>query len=340
MIAVAVTESSQVADARRRAGGIAGLLGFDSVAAGRVAIGVTELATNLVKYGQSGEMLLGTFEDETGTGVEVVALDKGPGFSNVGQSLRDGHSTGGSAGTGLGAVRRQSQAFDIVSWPGRGTAILARFTDGRLDPARDAAFPRAGAVAIPQRGEDVCGDTYAIRMRPTGWTVLLADGLGHGPHAAQASQEAVRLFEKRPDDMPNEILSSVHAGLRHTRGGAVSVVRYDAEQGTVVFAGIGNVAGAIVAGAEIKRTVSLPGTAGHVARRIQSFEYPFSADSSMVVYSDGIGTSWSLGSYPGLTGAHPTLTAAVIYRDFNRGRDDATVVVAQGLSLDTPQGTL
>ena len=109
----------------------------------------------------------------------------------------------------------------------------------------------------------------------------------------------------------------------------MSVARFDAHRDNVVFAGVGNVTGADVDGAEIKRTVSLAGTAGHVARRIQSFDYAFPPGSAMVICSDGIGTSWSLSSYPGLLSAHPTLIAAVIYRDFSRGRDDATVVFAR-----------
>lgn len=330
MIAVPVTESSQVGDVRRRAATLSQGLGFGEIAAGRVAIAATELATNLVKYASSGEMLIGTFEDESGSGVEIVALDRGPGFANIKQSFRDGYSTGGSPGTGLGAVRRQAQTFDIVSWLGRGSAILARFTgEVAREPTGELAAVQIGAVAVPLQGEVVCGDSYAVRLRKTGWTVLVADGLGHGPMAAQASGEAVRIFSKKGDEAPHEILASVHAGLRHTRGGAVSVARYDADRDVVAFAGIGNVAGAIITGSEIKRTISLAGTAGHVARRIQSFDYPFEPGSALAMYSDGIATSWDLSAYPGLTEAHPTLIAAVIYRDFGRGRDDATVVVAR-----------
>ena len=336
MISVPVVESSQVADVRRRASVLSHTFGFDETAAGRVAIAVTELATNLVKYGASGEILLGTFDDETGAGLEVIALDKGPGFSNIPEMMRDGHSTGGSAGTGLGAIQRQTQAFDIASWPGRGTTILARFVrEAKSGKARagETFHPLFGGVAIPLRGEIVCGDAFATRSDANGWTMLLADGLGHGTSAAQASNEAVRLFHASETDDPSEILAAVHAGLRHTRGAAVSVARYEADRAAINFAGIGNVAGAIVLGGEIKRTVSLVGTAGHVARRIQSFTYPFPPSSSMIMCSDGIATSWSLAAYPGLLGAHPSVVAAVIYRDFARGRDDAAVLVARNNPL-------
>ncbi len=330
MIAIPVTESSQVADARRRAVAVAQGLGFDAVAVGRVSIAVTELATNLVKYGTAGEILIDAYEDETGAGVEVIALDKGPGFSDIAEALRDGHSTGGSAGTGLGAVRRQSQEFDIASWPGKGTAILARVeARPRSRTTPDVGPPRFGAVVVPLQGEPVCGDACVTHRHAAGWTVMVADGLGHGPSAAQASEEAVRIFGKHRDEPPAEILAAVHAGIRHTRGGAVSVARYD-EGRDLAFAGIGNVAGAVVGGGETRRTVSLAGTAGLVARRIQTFTYPFPSGSLFVLCSDGIGTAWSLDRYPGLVGAHPSLVAGVLYRDFARARDDATVLVARG----------
>lgn len=338
MISVPVTEASQVADVRRRAVAIAHRLGFDETASGRVALVTTELATNLVKYGSPGEILLCAFEDETGAGVEIVALDKAEGLGNIDEALRDGHSTGGSGGTGLGSVQRQSQVFDIASWPGRGTAVLARI-QAQPQPAKAGlgASPLFGAVAVPMRGEVECGDAYCVRSHGgtstgQGWTVVVADGLGHGVHAAEASSAAIRVFRDHEHEAPGEILDAIHAGLRHTRGGAVSVARYDAKQATLVFAGIGNVAGAILAGGETKRLVSLSGTAGHVARRIQEFEHPFGPDAMLVMCSDGIATSWSLDRYPGLTGAHPSLIAAVMYRDFARGRDDATVLVARGFA--------
>lgn len=328
MIRISVTEASQVAEARRRAVGIAQALGFDETAAARVAIVVTELATNIVKYGVSGEILVGTFEDGTGSGVEVLALDKGPGLSDTGSAMRDGHSTGGSAGEGLGAVHRLSDTFDIVSRPGLGTAVLVRLSPVRQATSHDV--PCFGAVTVPLKGETANGDGYALRERPDGWTAVVADGLGHGPDAAKASEEALRLFRKHQDEKPAAILSTIHAGLAHTRGGAISVARYERDRATLVFTGVGNVAGGVISGAMTKRTVSLAGTAGQAVRRIQEFEYTMRPEDLFVLCSDGIATGWSLDAYPGLGSAYPTLVAGVIYRDFARARDDATVLVVRG----------
>ncbi|WP_027171747.1 ATP-binding SpoIIE family protein phosphatase [Methylobacterium sp. 10] len=328
---VTVTETSQVAEARRRAVAVAQTNGFDETAAGRVAIVVTELATNIVKYGVPGEILVGTYDDSTGAGLEILALDKGPGFTDLGSAMRDGHSTGGSAGEGLGAVRRLSDAFDIATRPGSGTAVIARLSGSHRAAATALTdLPAYGAVTVPLRGEIANGDACGIRKRADGWTAIVADGLGHGPEAAKASEEAMRVFVRHWDAAPGAILTAVHAGLRHTRGGAVSVARYDRDVGILTFAGVGNVGGAVVAATVTKRTVSLAGTAGHAARRIQEFVYPMRPDDLFVLCSDGIATGWTLDAYPGIAAAHPSLVAGLIYRDFARARDDATVLVVRG----------
>jgi len=330
MLSVPVTEISQVAEARRRAAIMADGLGYDETATGRVAIVVTELATNIVKYGGPGEILLGAYEDETGHGFEMLALDKGDGMASPARAQADGHSTGGSSGNGLGAVRRQAQAFDIASWPGLGTAVLARVGPR---PARggdvDAAVPSHGAAARALKDEAVSGDVHCVLRDRQGWTMLVADGLGHGPQAAIAADAALALFRRHSGEAPAAILAAIHDGLGHTRGGAVSVCRLDPQAGTAVFCGIGNVAGAVVTGGTTIRTVSLAGTAGHVARTIREFTYPFGPGSLFVMQSDGVATGWSLERYPGLGYAHPSLIAGVLYRDFGRPRDDATVLVCR-----------
>jgi hypothetical protein len=96
----------------------------------------------------------------------------------------------------------------------------------------------------------------------------------------------------------------------------------------VTFGGIGNVAGVLVSGNELRRMVAIPGTAGYNVRKIQSFQYPL--ESGLVILcSDGVSTSWTLDRYPNFVAAHPTLIAAVLYRDFSRRRDDATVLVGK-----------
>ena len=330
MRSIAVREESQVAEARRGAVAIAQSLGFGEEDAGRVAIVATELATNLIKHGTGGELLVGAFEDRTGHGVECLALDKVPGMADVAASLRDGHSTAGSAGTGLGAITRGSHVVDIYSRPGLGTAILVRLGQGRPARAKPTPEPLSGAVNLPKRGEEACGDAWCIKSHASGFKLMVADGLGHGPIAAEAAHAAVRVFIADPSPAPGALLERMHAALRPTRGAAIAVADVDLGRGHVVFAGIGNIAGVVISGEESRRMVSHNGTVGHVAKRVQEFTYPFEGSPLVVMCSDGLGTSWTLDRYPGLRLRHPALIAGVLYRDFSRGRDDVTVLVGRG----------
>ena len=95
------------------------------------------------------------------------------------------------------------------------------------------------------------------------------------------------------------------------------------------YAGLGNIAGAIVGDAPVRHMVSHNGTAGHEARKFEEFTYPWPEGALVVVHSDGLATHWDLGRYPGLMQREPSLVAGVLYRDFSRRRDDVTVVVVR-----------
>jgi anti-sigma regulatory factor (Ser/Thr protein kinase) len=328
MIAVTVQDPSQISETRRKASDIAERQGFGDVDAGRVALVATELASNILKHGGGGEILIGTFEDTDQTGVELIALDKGPGMLDVAACLADGYSTAGTAGKGFGAIVRLSHHVDVASWLGVGTAVLSRLRQGQPN-GEPRAVPRTGAVSVPMPGELVCGDSWSVSTGPEGPpTLLLADGLGHGPDAAEAAVEAVRLFHRFGGHQVPALLDYVHGGLRATRGAAVSIARLDEASRKIIFSGIGNVAGVLLVNGELRRMVSMPGTAGHNARRIQSFDYPFPA-GLVILHSDGLASSWTLQKYPDLAAKHPSLIAAVLYRDLARHRDDATVLVAK-----------
>jgi anti-sigma regulatory factor (Ser/Thr protein kinase) len=106
-------------------------IGLDEAQAERVAIVVTEACTNLLKHASGGEVLVRTTGDGDPNGrpeLEILVLDQGPGMANLQQCFRDGFSTGGSPGHGLGAITRLSAESDLYSDVGRGTALLARWS--------------------------------------------------------------------------------------------------------------------------------------------------------------------------------------------------------------------
>jgi anti-sigma regulatory factor (Ser/Thr protein kinase) len=328
MKSVGVNDQSGVAEARRAATDLAQRVGFTETDKGKLALVATELSTNLVKHGSGGEILVGTYEDNESQGIEILALDKGAGMSNVAACLEDGYSSAGTAGRGLGAVIRQSHFVDIGSWPGVGTAVLARVAPESSLANKPPTVPTWGGVSIPKPGEDVCGDAWNVSNTGHVRTLLVADGLGHGPEAAEAAVEAVRLFHRYNGHTVSNLIDYVHGGLRATRGAAVSIARFDPATKNINFSGIGNVAGVIVTAGEIKRMVSMPGTAGFNTRKIRAFDYPFER-GLIILHSDGLASSWTVDRYPNLAALHPSLIAAILYRDLTRHRDDATVLVAK-----------
>jgi anti-sigma regulatory factor (Ser/Thr protein kinase) len=326
---VLVSDPSQVGEARRAASALAGRLGFGETEAGKVALVVTEAGTNLVKHGGGGELVLRALERDGAVGVEVLALDRGPGMTAPDRCLRDGFSTAGSPGTGLGAVARLSDRFDLYSAPEAGTALLARLWSRPATPSPTPQGLEVGVVHLARPGEEVCGDGWAAEWRDGRGTLLVADGLGHGPVAAEAAREAVRVFRENADLDAVEILRRVHAALAHTRGAAVAVADLVPAAEVLRFAGVGNISGTIFAGGASRSTISHNGTAGYEMRKVQEFVYPFPAGALLVLHSDGLATHWRLDRYPGLAARHPGLVAGVLYRDFQRGRDDVTVLVAR-----------
>src|SRR5262249_24642538 len=140
--------------------------------------------------------------------------------------------------------------------------------------------------------------------------------------------EAVRSFTTAAGALPAARVEALNLALRATRGAAVAVAHIDAARKVVQFAGLGNISAAVY-GDGLRHLVSQHGTAGHGARRIEAYTYPWGERSVLVMHSDGIGARHDLSGYPGLLERHPGLVASVLYRDFARGRDDATVVVAR-----------
>jgi anti-sigma regulatory factor (Ser/Thr protein kinase) len=325
-IVIRVEEPSQVAAARQAAADLSWRLRLDETTAGRLALVVTELATNLIKHGGGGEVLLRQIQTPL-RAVEVFALDHGPGMANVARCLEDGYSTAGSAGTGLGAVQRLSSGFDVWSRPKSGAAVRIEIV-AHGETRAPAGF-QIGGLSVPAAGETECGDAWTEERRPGSVTVLVVDGLGHGPEAAVAAREAVQSFAGAPGVMPALRVDALNLALRSTRGAALAVAHLDAARKLVLFAGLGNISAAIYAGESVRHLVSQHGTAGQGTRRIEEYTYAWDERSVLVMHSDGIGARHDLTTYPGLLERHPSLVAGVLYRDFVRGRDDATAVVVR-----------
>ena len=322
-----IGELSEIAAARRAGNELARRLGFDEVRTGQVAIVITEAATNIVKHAREGEILLRSLALGTKNGIEIIALDRGPGMANVALRMEDGNSTAGTYGVGLGAIRRLSQEFDVYSTDGQGTVLMmVIWSDGAC------ALPcdwQVGAVCLPIPGENLCGDAWDMGMGKNGVTICAADGLGHGPDAARASDPAVVFASERPDLSATSLMALAHEALRGTRGAAMAIAVIDEQQGQLNFAGVGNISGCIFLGGARRHLMSHNGIVGSNLRKVQEFVHDWQSGAMLILHSDGLSTRWDLDSYPGLIFRHPSLIAAVLYRDCSRRRDDSMVIVVR-----------
>jgi anti-sigma regulatory factor (Ser/Thr protein kinase) len=363
-----IADASGVAFARRGASDAAQKCALNETDLGRLALIVTEAATNILKHAQHGRLLVrelppqmaGGSAQGAASGVEVLAIDAGPGIADVRAAFDDGRSTAGTPGTGLGAIRRLSDEMSIYSQPRLGTIVRAAVRSrgpGRAD-ARGATWPASGTdiggVCVPYPGETVCGDAWGVEADQHGLTVTLADGLGHGPDAHVAAAGAIHAVHRRAGRSPAMLMQHAHDALHSTRGAAVAIARIDLTRAQLSFSGTGNIAasvsgvgrpalvsahggtrspGAAPAPAPGERSnwqlSSRNGIVGHTMRDAQEFEVPWTRNALLILHSDGIGTRWDLSAYPGLHLQPSVMIAAVLYRDFARARDDATVVVVK-----------
>jgi anti-sigma regulatory factor (Ser/Thr protein kinase) len=328
-----IADASQIGEARRQVMEYARHLGFDETQSGKVGIAVNESGTNLLKHAGGGIFLVCALLRSGKTGLEFIVLDRGPGIRDVPHALKDGVSTAGTLGGGLGSLSRIGERFDIYSAPGKGTALRFEVWAGTAPNGTDPDL-QVGAVCQAKPGELQCGDDWSSTTFGSRHLFALADGLGHGPDAYKAAEIAVRTAKQKAAHPPASIIDDIHAASRATRGSAVAVCAVEHRERLCRFAGIGNITCAVIAQAKSRHLVSHNGIVGHSMRKVQEFTAPWPDEALLVMHSDGLGTQWDLGNYPGLSARHASLIAGVLYRDFTRGSDDVTVIVAKQKGAD------
>ncbi|MFD7713482.1 SpoIIE family protein phosphatase [Streptomyces sp. NPDC059785] len=350
---VPVHDSTRVRDVRVAAESAASHAGLGRDRTAVAALVATELATNLLKHAGGGRILIDTVDGgparpdgERGRTVQIVAIDHGPGMSDLPAALRDGYSTASSLGAGLGTCRRVADDFDVQTAPGRGTVALARVhavppTRSRRGKGEDDGVPvRAGGINIPLAAAEYSGDAWACVRDGDLVTLLLADGLGHGEPAAEASGAALEELRRSARLPPAELLGQLHTALRPTRGAAVAVAQLDLAAGQLDFAGIGNIGARLRTGDTWRALLSHPGIVGaHRPARLPRCRVPWTGDSLLIMHSDGLPSRWTPPPAVPLTTLDPAVTAAVIVRDSSSParpvRDDTTVAVLTPAPADS-----
>jgi len=304
-VAVSVDHDAAVIDARRMVSDLAARFGVDAY---DVAIVVAELARNLHEYAYAGEILAMA----TPGVLDVTAVDRGPGISDLTAAMRDGHSTGDTLGVGLGAVQRLSSRFDIHT-DSKGTIAHAQFGGGH----RHAQAGLRRARLSHGVGTGVCGDAYAFERK----RVAMFDGLGHGNPAWLASRAALDALSAAPLD---EVAKGIDVALRGTRGAVGLLIEIHPDH--LAVCGAGNVRASVVSRADRTQLVCDDGVFGSLRRDPRVRTHRIDGPAWLVVHTDGVSRRWNL-NLPPLQDAN--LVLGRIYAAGAKERDDVALVVTR-----------
>jgi anti-sigma regulatory factor (Ser/Thr protein kinase)/serine/threonine protein phosphatase PrpC len=340
-----IKEEPQVGAARRGVRRFASRLGFSDDQLAELDIVVQEIGTNAVRYATSGGCLHWSETLGEAPGLELFYFDKGPGVYDLERAMRDGVSSGGSLGTGFGAMRRLLDEFDVYSTVKGttrrltnarrstfGTALLGRkwvsptTTEEQRERARRMTR-RVGAWSRPRPGEETNGDACFIKEHDGETLLAVVDGLGHGRGACEAALAALDTLEQWEGEPLDELILATHDALRATRGAVMGVVVLNPARQTFNYAGVGNVEVRVLGATDPARPIPANGTLGARLSQVRVWPHRWQEGTTLVIASDGISATWDAHAYPGLVTKSPQLLAGVLLRDFSRSSDDATVLV-------------
>ncbi|HEX8499083.1 MAG TPA: ATP-binding protein [Pyrinomonadaceae bacterium] len=340
-----IKDEAQVGAARRGVHRFASRLGFSDDRLSELDIVVQEIGTNAARYATAGGCLYWGETLDEGAGLELFYTDKGPGIYDLDRAFRDGVSSGGSLGTGFGAMRRLLDEFDAYSTvkgttrrltaarrSTYGTALLgrkwvARPPDDGREPGARRLSRRLGVWSRPRPGEESNGDAYFVKEHDGETLLAVVDGLGHGRGANEAARAAVDTLEQWRGEPLDELTLAVHDALRSTRGAVMGAVAVNPARETFSYAGVGNVEVRVLGAAEPARPIPTNGTLGARLSGVRVWPHRWAEGTTLVIASDGISATWDANAYPGLVSRSPQLLAGVLLRDFGRNSDDATVLV-------------
>ncbi len=304
--------------------------GFTPARTGEVDIVVAEMTSNLLKHGGGGEVLFRMFSEDDNIGAEIISIDSGPGMADTAKMMEDGMSTANTLGHGFGAMKRLSDVFEVYSLKNWGTIVLARIY--RTERAVASKRPRieVGSIVVAKPSETLSGDGFYSHEDKDHLKVFLGDGLGHGPEAHKAVQQAITAFKDCTETRPTDILRHIHTAVKKTRGLVGSVAIYYFKEKVWRICGIGNIATRTQNGMTSKNYISYNGIIGmNIPNTLNEQVIENERGQLMIMCSDGIRTRWDLQKYTGILRCDLSIIAAAVYKDHARRTDDMSVVVSR-----------
>jgi anti-sigma regulatory factor (Ser/Thr protein kinase) len=321
---IVVADTAAPGAVRRVVLGHAHRLGLAEPVAAAAGQAATELATNLLRHAEPGGWML---VRPLPAGVEMLAVDRGPGIADLSAALAGRAPGPHGLGCGLAAVRDAATHFDVYTEPEHGTVVLAVV---QAEPDRPGPVPGRRWAGVSVGIDEPCGDGWVVSHVDGETVVAVVDGLGHGQRASEATDVAVCALAQPPD--LTGYLSHANEVMRETRGAAIAVCRLEHPNGELSCLSVGNISGRIHHQGHEQSLVPYNGTLGlyPTPPAAKVLRYPWPPQATLVLWSDGLTSRLTLTGRGDLLRHDPAVIAAVLHRDHGRERDDATVVVVRG----------
>jgi anti-sigma regulatory factor (Ser/Thr protein kinase) len=323
--AIAVLDGASVSEVRERVRAVGRAQGLAETEVERLALVASELANNQLAHGRGGAVAVLPLSRGGVPGVEVIAADRGPGIANPREVLRGQLKATGSLGAGLQGVLRQADEVDFdVRW-GEGTCVRARKYATPPPWRREVAV-----LGRPYPAESLSGDQATWLWLGDRLVLGVVDGLGHGPEARVAADQAVRLLRAHASLASEALLARCDASLRGTRGVALGVVHLEPGTGEVTHACVGNVNTLLCHPGHAHSLACAPGVLGLPQRvpRLRGTKDSLQPGGLLILHTDGLATRTTVDD-PLLLRRHPLEVAHELLLRFGKEHDDALVLVAR-----------
>lgn len=302
--------------AREAARLIAAEAGFDTFQCADIETAVSELCSNVLRYGVKGRALL----RKTPMGFEVEVVDQGPGFGAAPKRR-------GGLGIGLAGAGRLMDELTVDNLPEGGRVFARKLLARGTETA--GSWWSAVAASATIGGTVVGGDAFYVEESDRGLLVAVMDGLGHGEGAAAAAAAVSQCLREHPDDEPDQLIIRADRAARHTRGAVAVVARIDPKASVFSYAGVGDVS-AIVLPDHVRLTAQ-SGCLGVRIPAVGRREMPWQAGWGLAMWTDGAKLGEDV-SWPDPAGATPTQWVESLLTATRSERDDALILLITSVS--------
>lgn len=325
-----ISSPAEVIAIRRISKEMSKKIGFDNHAQEEIVLVVSELASNIIKYADRGIITLTPVSLSEQNGLMIEAVDSGSGF-NENIALKDGFSSSGTLGFGLGAVNRMMDEFDIHTNENNqtGTRIICkRWLRSKSSFTGRCPFD-VGVVSRPKSGETVNGDSFVIKHGNGQSLVAVIDGVGHGLLAHQAAQ-AARYYIESHSELPFiDIFRGVDRACRSSRGVVMALASIDWDSMKLSFASVGNIEVKVLGAQEKFKFIVRRGIVGKNAPNPVITENDWRLDYALALHSDGLSTHWSWDDFSHHSDRTAQFIAEQIHRTLKKDNDDTTLIIVK-----------